>query len=126
MSFLSNANTNHRLRSTYCKRIFLTLIFFNTLLGCIYYLNEQTYHERIPASPWKDVNHPQERVSNAIQFIQNTLAREYDSDDLNEFYNHVQNKYSLGFKCTREENSSQTTVPNETSAHTRSTMMESR
>lgn len=107
MSFSSNHNNNHRFKSGHCKRIFLTLIFFNTLLGCIYYLNEQNNQERITASTWKGVTHYQERVSSAIQSIQNILAREYNPDDLNQFYNHVQNEYSLGLKCARQENTSQ-------------------
>ena len=120
MSFPSNHNNNHRFKSGHCKRIFLTLIFFNTLLGCIYYLNEQNNQERIPASTWKGVTHHQERVSNAIQFIENILAREYNLDDLNQFYNHVQNEYSLGLKCARQENISHAT------SYTRSTMTKSR
>jgi hypothetical protein len=39
---------------------------------------------------------------NAIEFIQNTLANEYNQDDLIKFYAHVKQEYSLGLKCTRK------------------------
>lgn len=125
MSFTSNHNTNSHLKR-FCpwKRIFFTLIFFNTFLGCIYYFNGQNNQESIPPSTWKSVVHHEEYLSsstkqaNALQFIESILSSEYNSDDLNRFYTHVKKQYSLGLQCTRQGNLSHAVLRTGTRATT--------
>lgn len=134
MSFISNHNNNHHLKRTCSwKHIFLTLIFFNTFLGCIYYFNEHNNPERISSSTWKSViyhEESQEKV-NALQFIKNILANEYNQDDLHRFYTHVKHQYSLGLKCTRQVNNNSqeligSNVTNDVRTDTRSTTTKNR
>jgi uncharacterized protein YpmS len=115
MLFSVNHNNNHRLNYCSWKRIFLTLLFLNTFLGCIYFIHEekeQEINQNIisTSTTWKKIFTPQQQnqsfieTTNAIKFIQNILEREYNQDDLIKFYNYVQKEYSLGLKCTRKKN----------------------
>ena len=93
------------------KYIFITLLIFNTLLGCVYYINEQKNQEILQnTSAWHSKLHQQ--PLNAIQFIQNTLSKEYNHDHLNQFYHHVEKEYSLGLKCTRKSNATKSILKN--------------
>jgi regulatory protein YycI of two-component signal transduction system YycFG len=116
MIFNLNPNNN---RASYVsrKRFFVTLLFLNTFLGCIYFIHEQKDHtiiqNAISTTVWNNsFNREQHnqyliKTNQAIQFIQNTLENEYNREDLIKFYYHVQNEYSLGLKCTRKQNISQ-------------------
>jgi hypothetical protein len=108
MAFVLDNNQNHY----FClnrKRCFLSLLFFNCCLACIYYIHGQNLSqiERNVTST-KLVHNNLNRISYAIQlnkpikFIRNILDSEYDQDDLVAFYNIVDKEFSLGLRCTRK------------------------
>jgi len=111
-----NLNSNNN-RASYFngKRFFIILLFLNTFLGCIYIIHEQKEQEinqhTIGTSTWNNnFNHQHQyliKTNKALEFIQNTLQNEYNYNDLIKFYDFVQKEYSLGLKCTRQQNISQ-------------------
>jgi regulatory protein YycI of two-component signal transduction system YycFG len=96
MFFYLNSNNTNRINYCNGKHIFITFVFLNIFLGCIYYINKQEIISN------KRLSRSSNETYNAIEFIQNTLANEYNQDDLIQFYAHVKNEYSLGLKCTRK------------------------
>jgi hypothetical protein len=99
------------------KRCFLILLLFNCILACIYYIHEQN-QSQIGQTATKytkpfNINSKQKQNSikfnKAIKFIRNTLENEYNLDDLIKFYNIAEKEFSLGLRCARKKNPSETT-----------------
>jgi hypothetical protein len=118
MAFVFDTNQNRH----FClnrKRCFLSLLFFNCCLACIYYIHGQNLSqiERNVTST-KLVHNNLNRISyviklnKACEFIGNTLDNEYNQDDLVVFYNTVDKEFSLGLRCTRNNVQSQTAILN--------------
>ena len=109
---LSPNHTDNRMNYSIGKRFFLTLLIFNSFLGCIYYLHEQKEQEVIQNVISTKILNRQEdnqysiKTNKALKFIRTTLENEYNQDDLMKFYNLVQEEYSLGLKCKRTQNTS--------------------
>jgi hypothetical protein len=116
MAFNLN-HPNNRVSYRNGKRFLFTLLILNSFLGCIYLIHEQKV-KQLDATQSNDIYKQQDtnedsiRPNKAIKYLRNVLENEYNQDDLIRFYNHVQNEYSLGLKCTRTKNIS---VPMHTS-----------
>ncbi|CAF3066613.1 unnamed protein product [Rotaria socialis] len=104
-----NSNHNNNCVSN-CSRkyILIILLLLNALIGVIYYIHGQkeddidanviatnTLLHRRQHSPYGI------KTIKPIESIKKILEKEYNRDDLMNFYNHVQKEYSLGLKCTR-------------------------
>jgi hypothetical protein len=108
MAFVFDTNQNRH----FClnrKRCFLSLLFFNCCLACIYYIHGQELSEtERNVTSTKLVHNNLNRISyviklnKACEFIGNTLDNEYNQDDLVVFYNTVDKEFSLGLRCTRK------------------------
>jgi hypothetical protein len=107
------------------KRFFITLLILNSFIGCIYLIREQRekqieqttfkYQEQnqypIEQTTFKRQEQNQYPIekTKAIKFIQAVLENEYNQNDLFQFYKHVHKEYSLGLRCTRTQNVTNTT-----------------
>ena len=116
-------NGNHygnRRYSITRSRFLITLLFFNSFLGCIYYIHEQTAPIIMLTNTTNSLSnqlydsHLSElygsKETKALRFIRETLGNEYDQADLLGFYQLVQREYYMGLKCTRDRNMSRTNV----------------
>ena len=109
MGFSLNSTTN---RSSYRngKRFFITLLILNSFIGCIYLIREQKEKQiEQTTSKHQEQNRYPIAKTKAIKFIQAVLENEYNQDDLFQFYKHVHKEYSLGLRCTRTQNITNTT-----------------
>jgi hypothetical protein len=107
----SNSNSNNNLPSyRNGKRFFITLLILNSFIGCIYLMREKK-EKQIEESNFKRQEQNQYPIekTKAIKFIQAVLENEYNQDDLFQFYKHVHKEYSLGLRCTRTQNITNTT-----------------
>jgi hypothetical protein len=113
-------NSGNRRCFTTRSRLLLTLLFFNSFLGCIYYIREQAVPITMPSnttnSAWNQLydSHLSElygsKATKALRSIRDILANEYNQADLIGFYQLVQREYYMGLKCQRNANVSRTHV----------------
>lgn len=115
MLFNSNHSINHLCYFSK-KRFLITVLLIHAFLSCIYYIHEQREQPiNSNTTLWANdtFNHRQQRNQNLnkpIEFIKNVLENEYNPTDLQKFYDLVKKEYSLGLKCTRKENLSQSII----------------
>lgn len=110
MAFDNNHNCYFYLNR---KRCFLTLLFINCFIACIYYIYEQNVTYKYLLRNNSQPKTSPIKINKVIEFIKNTLENEYNQDDLTTFYNTVEKEFSLGLRCTRKKKSQpQTTTMN--------------
>ena len=104
--------SQQRTRCCTRKSFFLTMLFVNSFVGCIYYIHEQREQATMQNTTSSNLrNHIIDgrqvdalhgnRTTKAMEFIRRTLENEYDRDDLTRFYELVQREYGAGLKCSR-------------------------
>jgi hypothetical protein len=89
------------------KRCFLTLLFINSFVACIYYIHEQNQPKVTPYVKAYTNRFPP-RINKAVEFIRNTLDNEYNQEDLVTFYDLVDKEFTLGLRCMRNKKQPQT------------------
>ena len=87
--------SQQRTRCCTRKSFFVTLLFLNSFIGCVYYIheqNEQAAMQNTTSSNFRKHIFHASRPTKAMDFIRRTLENEYDRDDLTEFYDLVQHE----------------------------------
>jgi len=86
------------------KRCFVILLLLNSFLACIYYIYEQNQSHVKQIPNYFNRTQSLRKLTKPIEFLRNTLENEYNRDDLEIFYNMVEEEFSLGLRCTRKVN----------------------
>ena len=108
---LDHPNSNHYSCSLCVnrKRCFLLLLLTNGFVAALYFTYDLYKHER--RSGTSPVNIFSQRpdsvelpttVPGGVNFIKDTLEKDYDHNDLSLFYQLVEKEFSLGLRCMRK------------------------
>ena len=107
-TMMNNMNYHQNRRTPYVtrKRFFLTLLFLNSFLGCVYYVHEQ--NSSLSANQIQSNGLMEIKLTNALRAIRSTLENEYNYEDVVRFYQLVHDEYALGMRCARPNVTEQT------------------
>lgn len=106
LNYHQNRRTPHVTR----KRLFLTLLFINSFLGCVYYIHEQNLP--LSSSQNQENTSTGTQLTAALRSIRSILEHDYNYEDLVKFYRLVHDEFALGLRCARANVTGEMTTTN--------------